>query len=143
MKYSISSGIILNRKVEPLIYLYIMIIIVIILSLIIFITLFHYKTFYKVRAVIDSEDNHYYVRVYIPLDDVKYIIDNNSLYIDKKNYAYIIRSVDKEYLTDNLNTYEVILLDIDLPKKYRYQNLNLSLEFLKEDKRIIDYLIRR
>lgn len=143
MKYYITSGIILNRKVEPLIYLYIMIIIVIILSLIIFITLFHYKTFYKARAVVDSEDNSCYVRIYMPLDDVKYIVDNNTLYIDKKKYNYKIKSIDKEYLTDNLNTYEVILLDINLPKKYCFQNLNLSLKIIKEDKRIIDYLIRR
>lgn len=143
MKYYITSGIILNRKVEPLIYLYIMIIIVIVLSLIIFITLFHYKTFYKIRSVVEKEDNLCYIRVYIPLDDVKYIINNNILYIDKKKYFYNIRNINKEYLTDNLNTYESILLDVNISDKYCMQNLNLSLKFLKEDRRIIDYLIRR
>lgn len=143
MKYYIDSEIILNRKIEPVIYLYIMIIIVIALSLIIFITLFHYKTFYKVKGVIEETESSYYIRTYVPLDDTKYLINNNVLYINKEKYKYKIISIDKEYLTDNINTYEVILIKINLPPKYRYNNLNLELNFLKEDKRIIDHIIRR
>lgn len=142
MKYYIDSEIILNRRIEPIIYVYIMIIIVITLSLIIVLTLFHYKTYYKVKGVVTKEDE-YYIRIYIPLDDTDYIVSNNIVRINRKEYKYKIIMIDSEYLIDNYNTYESILIKVDLPSKYKFNNLSLNLQFLKEDKRVIDYIIRR
>ena len=142
MKYYIDSEIILERRIEPLIYVYILIIIVTILSLIIFLTLFHYKTYYKVKGVVENSDD-YYIRVYVPLDDSDYIVSNDIVRIDKKEYKYKIVLIDSELLIDNYNTYESILIKVDLPSKYKFNNLSLNLQFLKEDKRVIDYIIRR
>ena len=142
MKYYIDSEIILNRRIEPIIYVYIMIIIVITLSLIIVLTLFHYKTYYKIKGVVTKEDE-YYIRIYIPLDDTDYIVSNNIVRINRKEYKYKIIMIDSEYLIDNYNTYESILIKVDLPSKYKFNNLSLNLQFLKEDKRVIDYIIRR
>lgn len=143
MKYYIDSEIILGRKIEPLVYVYIMIIIVITLSLIIFLTLFHYKTYYKIKGVVEERDENFYIRVYIPLDDTNYLLDNSIVRINRKEYKYKIIMIDSEYLSDNYNTYQAILLKIDMPSKYKFNNLNLDLQFLKEDKRVIDYIIRR
>ena len=83
MKY-IDSEIILQRKVGPLVYVYIMIIIVILLSLIILFIMCSYKTYYEVRGVVVSEDNHYYIRVYVPIESIKYVTDNDIVTIDNK-----------------------------------------------------------
>lgn len=141
MKYYIDSEIILGRKIEPLIYVYIMIIIVLTLSLIIVLTLFRYKTYYKVKGIVEEDD--YYIRLYVPLDDTKYIVSNNIVRINRKEYKYKIILIDSEFLIDNNNTYQSILIKVNLPSKYKFNNLSLNLQFLKEDKRVIDYIIRR
>ena len=63
MNKYIDSEIILQRKVGPLIYVYIMIIIVIMLSLIIVFIILHYKTYYNVKGIVTSDENHYYIKI--------------------------------------------------------------------------------
>lgn len=140
MKY-IDSEIILQRKIEPLVYVYIMIIIVIMLSLIIFFILFHYKTYYNVRGIVMCEDSYYYIRIYVPLDNLKYITDNDIVKIDDLEYKYSIIEVDSEYFTDNVTTYQIMNIEIDLKDKYKFNNLTLDMKFVKEDQRIIDYIL--
>ena len=143
MRYYIDSYIILNKKIGLIVYVYIMIIIVIILSLTIFLTLFKYKTYYKVKAVVEKVEEDYYIRLYVPLDDISYVTENNLVRIDKKEYKYTITSVEEEYIINNFNTYQKILIRVELPSKYRFNNLSLELQLLKENKRVIDYIIRR
>lgn len=143
MKYYIGSGIIFSRKIEPLIYVYIMMIIVIALSLIMFMTLFHYKIYYKVKGIVQFDDEKYYIRLYIPLDKISYLTSNDNVMIDKKKYSYKILSIDEDFFTDNVNTYQIVYIEINIPSKYKFNNLSLDLHFLKEDKRVIDYIIRR
>lgn len=140
MKY-IDSEIILGRKIGPLIYVYVMIIVVIILSLIIFFILCYYKTYYDIRGVVINEDNNFYIRIYVPLDYIKYITDNDIVLIDDKEYRYNVVSIDNEYFTDNINTYQIIKIECFLNEKYKINNLTLDLKFLKENKKIIDYIL--
>ena len=138
----IDGTLIMQRKIEPIIYVYIMIIIVIMLSLIIFLILFHYKTYYFVSGTILKENDYYYIRVFIPLDDVKYIVNGKMVIIDDEIYDYEVFSIDSEYFTDNVTTYQIIKLKVQLKDNYKYENLTLKLKFIKENKRIIDYIIK-
>lgn len=140
MKY-IDSEIILHRKIGPLVYVYMMIIIVIMLSLIILFILCYYKTYYTVRGIMVKEENHFYIKCYIPLDSLKYIINNDTVKIDGTEYKYNIISIDSEYFTDNVITYQIIEIEVDLSDKYKFDNLTLNLDFVKEKKRIIDYIL--
>ncbi len=108
MKYYIDSEIILQRRVGPIIYVYIMIITVVTLSLIIICILFRYKTYYSIKGIVIDENNHYYIRVYVPLDNVKYLINNKVVKIDKQNYTYKIISLDDEYFTYNITNYQIV-----------------------------------
>lgn len=141
MKY-IDSEIILQRKIGPLVYIYIMIIIVIVLSLIILFILCYYKTYYHVKGIVVNEDNHFYIRVYVPLESLKYIIDNKMLKIDGNEYEYNIMEIDSEYFTDNITTYQIVKIEVNFEDKYKLNNLTLDLDFLKDNKRIIDYIIK-
>lgn len=143
MNRYIDNEIILNRKIGSLVYVYIMIIIVILLSLIIFLILFRYRTYYRLKGTVIYEDNHYYIKIFIPLDDMKYIIDDDIVIIDNKNYKYKIISIDEEYFTDNIITFQILKIEIDMLDEYKFNNLNLDLKFIKEDKKGIDYILMK
>ena len=140
MNKYIDSEIILSRKIKYFVYVYILIIIIITLSLITMSMIFKYKLYYKVKAIV-AEDNN--LKVYIPLNDTKYILKNDYLFIDNKKYKYNIKEINKEYLTDNKVTYQAITLELSLPSEYKYHNLTLDIKLIKEDKKIIDYILRR
>lgn len=141
MQY-IDNEIILQRRIGPLVYVYIMIIIVFLLSLIILCFLFRYKIYYKTRGVIEYIEDNYYIRIYIPIEDIKYITTNSTIMIDKKNYVYSVFGIDNEYFTDNNKTYQIVRIKCDLDNKYRFNNLTIDLNFLRDNKRIIDYILK-
>lgn len=143
MNKYIDNEIILQRKVEPFIYVYIMIIIIIMLSLIIIFTVFNYKTYYDLRGIIINEENEYYLKIYIPISKVKYLVNNNKLVIDGKLYRYKIINIDSEYFTDNVDTYQIIKIKVNLPIKYKLNNLVINLKVVKEDKKIIEYILNK
>ena len=141
MKY-IDNEIILQRKIGPLVYVYIMIIIVLMLSLIILCFLYYYKIYYKTRGVIEYVNDDYYIRIYIPIEDLMYITNNNNVRINKKNYVYSVYSIDNEYFTDNNKTYQIVKIKCNLDEKYKFNNLTIDLIFLRDNKRIIYYILR-
>lgn len=136
----IDSRVILNRKIRPLVYIYIMILIICALSLIIVCMLFHYKEYYFFKGTVIEEENSYYLKCYIPIFETKYITLNDTLITDKKTYKYSIKSISEEYFSDNNETFQEVVLNINLDNKYRYNNLVLNLKLLKEDKMVIEYL---
>ena len=139
MNRYIDSEIILTRKIKYIVYVYVMIIIIMLLSLIIAFMLLDYKTYYKLRGLVTKDD----IKLYIPLDNIKFITNNNIIIIDNKKYYYQIREIDSEYFTDNITTYQIVTINLDMPNKYKYNNLTLDLKLLKENKKIIDYLLRK
>lgn len=141
MKY-IDNEIILQRKIGSMVYVYIMIIIVIMLSLIIVCILCHYKTYYCVRGVVIEENNNFYIRVYIPIENIKYTTNNDIVMIDGKEFKYKIISIDSEYFTDNITTYQIIKMEVNIKDKHKYNNLTIDLKFLKDEKRVIDYILK-
>lgn len=141
MKY-IDSEIILQRKISPLVYVYSLIIIVIVLSLIILFILCYYKTYYTIRGVVIKEEENCYIRIYLPIEDIKYIVNNNVVTIDNIKYKYSINEIDSQYFTDNIITYQVVKINVDIKTEYKINNLTLNLKFIKDNKRIIDYIIK-
>lgn len=139
----IDNKIILENKVEAYIYVYVMMVIILILSLIIFFMLFHYKTYYDLKGTVINEDNIYLVEVYIPINKINYLVNNNELLINKKKYTYKITNISEEFLSDKISTYQIVRITLELPKEYQINNLTLKLKMLKEDKKIIDYLLRK
>ena len=136
----IDSRIILNRKIRPLVYIYIMILIICALFLIIVCMLFHYKEYYFFKGTVTEEENSYYLKCYIPISETKYITLNDTLIINKKTYKYSIKSISEEYFNDKNETFQEVVLNVNLDNKYRYNNLVLNLKLLKEDKIVIEYL---
>ena len=42
-----------------------------------------------------------------------------------------------------MTTYQVITLELSLPSEYKYQNLTLDIKLIKENKKIINYILRK
>lgn len=143
MNGCIDCEIILQRKLNTLMYVYIMIIIIILLSLIIFFMLFNYKTYYKVRGIVETENANCYIKIYVPLKDLKYITGGKEVIINKKSYLYEILNIDSEYSTDNKNTYQGMTLKVNLPSTYSINNLTLDLKFIKSNKKVINYILKK
>lgn len=141
MNNCIDSRVICNRDIKSIVYVYIMIIIVIVLSLIIFLLLFHYKTYYRVRGIVYSDLDNYYLKVYVPIEDIMYFSGNSVLYIDDVSYEYSIISIDSEYYTNDIYTYVIVNIGFDIPLNYRYVNMAFEIKLVREDKRVIDYFI--
>lgn len=137
---NIENRIILTRKITPLIYIYIMIVVITTLSLIILFMLFNYRIYYDSVGTVIKEEDKYYLKCYIPFDSTKYITNNKTLKLDEKIYKYRISKIEEEYYTDNQNTYQIFVLDLNLDEKDKHNNLVLKLKFLKENKRVIEYL---
>lgn len=142
MNNCIDSRVNFNINIRSIIYVYIMIIIVIVLSLIIFLLLYHYKTFYRVNGTIFSDDNGYYMKVYVPTDDIYYFTFNSVLFINDVSYEYSIISIDSDYYTDSVDTYVIVNIGFDIPDSYKYDNITFNIKVLREDKRVIDYFIK-
>ena len=139
----IDSEIILKRRVTPIVYVYVMIVIIIVLSLIMLLILYHYKTYYISSGVVIEEDNAFYIQSYVPIDDAKYLLDNNELEIDDVYYKYRIKEIDNNYFVSDNKVCQIMNIDINIPADYKYNNLTLSLKVLKEDKRVIDYILKK
>lgn len=140
---NIDTLIITNRKIGPLIIVYIMIIIIMFLSLITFFLFYHYKTYYTIRGhVVVAEDN-IHLEMYVPLDKLKYITNDKTILIDKKEYQIEEVSFGSEYITDNKDTYQLVSVKVDIPDKYQINNLTLNLKILKANKLVIDYFFNK
>ncbi len=139
----IDSEIILKRRITPIVYVYVMIVIIIVLSLIMLLILYHYKTYYTISGVVIEEDNAFYIQSYVPIDDIKYLLDSNELEIDDIYYEYRIKEIDNNYFVSDNKVCQIINIDINIPADYKYNNLTLSLKVLKEDKRVIDYILKK
>ena len=119
-----------------------MIIIGIVLSLIIICMLFNYKLYYEVKGVVEKKDEDYYIRCYIPIEYLKYVTNNDIVKIDDLEYKYSVVFIDGEYFTDNITTYQIVKIEVDMSENFKFNNLTLKLKFLRDNKKIINYIIK-
>ena len=142
MNDNIDEYIILNKK-NPTKIISFTLIITFIISLFIIISFkFEYESFYDVQAIYNDSK----VTLFVNLNDLDNILDNDYLILNKIKYKYYIESIDEDLLIDNNLNYKRININIDLPKKYQVNNLILSFRKNKEKKKLIYYfkeLIRR
>ena len=136
MNSYIDSEIILQRRVSPFIYVYTMIIFIIMLSLIILAMLFEYSTYLDVKGVVEEDNDHFYINIYVGKDKVSTVVKNNTLYVDNKKYQYKVILISDEIV----NNYQVVKIDTNLKEEYKYNNLILSIKILESKKKIIKYI---
>jgi len=137
---NIKSYIILNKKTNYTIYLFITISLIVFISLTV-LTQFKYKKYYDVIGQVLKIENEFKLVLYIAPQKLEVLKKNNKLIINNKEYTYKVNQIDNEYIvSDDLNNYLKIILDIKLTKEEKIENNILKVRIQESNKKIINYL---
>lgn len=121
----------MNKMKSSTIILFVIIILFLLLS-----NILEYEPFYDISAIYNNSK----VTLFVKLKDLDNVLDDDYLIIDNKKYDYYIESIDQDLLIDNNLNYKKININIDLPMKYRVNNLIINFRKRREKKKIIYYL---
>lgn len=139
MNNSIETELILSSKL-PLKKGYIVIILILIITF--FALPYKYKTFINLNLTVKEVEDEYMLTTYIRNKDLKYLIRNNKLIFNNKEYSYkdIIIS-EENYLDKDNDIAKLVYLRTDLESIYLIDNYMLTAKIEKENKMIISYLL--
>ena len=139
MNNLIETELILSSKI-PLKKGYIFLIIILFSSF--FALPYKYKTFINLNLTVKSIDNEYMLTTYIKNKDFKYLINNNKLIFNNKEYSYKDIIISEENYADKDNDIvKLVYLKTDLESIYLIDNYMLTAKIEKENKMIISYII--
>lgn len=135
----IETELILSSKL-PLKKGYIVIILILIITF--FALPYKYKTFINLNLTVKSVDNEYVLTTYIKNKYLKYLINNNKLIFNNKEYSYkdIIIS-EENYVDKDNDIVKLVYLKTDLESIYLIDNYMLTAKIEKENKMIISYIL--
>lgn len=114
-----------------------LIFIIIIISLI---NTLSFKTYQENIGVIIKEDNNYYLKTYISINNISSFIQKNYLNIKSNIYEYKIKYINSELSIFNNQNYQEVHLSLNLPKEYQINNLVINYKVLIKKQKIINYL---
>lgn len=139
MNNLIETELILSSKL-PLKKGYIFLIIILFSSF--FALPYKYKTFINLNLTVKSIDNEYMLTTYIKNKDFKYLINNNKLIFNNKEYSYkdIIIS-EENYVDKDNDIVKLVYLKTDLESIYLIDNYIITAKIEKENKMIISYIL--
>ena len=139
MNNSIETELILTSKL-PLKKGYIVIILILIITF--FALPYKYKTFINLNLTVKLIDNEYMLTTYIKNKDFKYLIRNNKLIFNNKEYYYKDIIISEENYVDKDNDIaKLVYLKTDLESIYLIDNYMLTAKIEKENKMLINYLL--
>lgn len=131
--------IILNKKINFIIKLFISISITIFVTFII-LSQINYTKYSKINGYVLENDNKYQLSLYLSPYELKIINNTNKLIIDKKEYEYKIDYVAKDYIILNNKNYINVVLDINLDEKDKIVNNIINLKIKEANKKLFYYI---
>lgn len=137
---SVQSYIILNRKTNNITKF---IIYLIILMFIFFLFLMHFKytKYYTTVGQVINEKDCYQLLVYVPIDKLKIIKENQSLFINNVKYNYKISYIYDYYTISNqVDNYIKVVLDIKLENKDKIVNNLIDIKIIESQEELFYYL---
>lgn len=141
----IDSYIILNRKTNFIIKIFICILSFLTILVIWGINTFSYRSFFHIHSQSLNLNSYYYLEVLVPAEEVNYITNKNKIVINSKEYNYKVYKIapDITYI-EQKNCLKLYLEIENLEEIYKINGYQLDVKIEKENKKIIDYLrIRR
>ena len=135
----IETELILSNK-TPIKKGYLVIILILIITF--FALPYKYKTFNNLTLTVKNLDNEYVLTTYVKKEDLKYLINNNKLIFNNKEYSYIDIVISEEnYIDKDNDIVKLVYLKTDLESIYLIDNYMLTAKIEKEDKMIISYIL--
>lgn len=138
----IDSYIILNRKVKPIMIIFILNICIITCLLIWGINTLEYQNFFHIHSKIIKLNSYYFLEVLIPVKEVNQIINESNLFIGDVDYNYSVYKVDDNIIyKDNINYQKAYLNVNKLDDKYLINNYRIEIKIPTKKQKLIKYLI--
>lgn len=138
----IDGYIIMNRKTNLIIKMFVLNISIMIILVIWGINTFYYQSYFHIHSKLVNFNSYYLLEVLIPEEEVSQIIKENVLLIGDKVYNYSVYKVSDSIIYQNNINYIKLYLDVYcLEKKYKINSYRLDIKIPKEKKKIINYFI--
>jgi len=137
----IDSYIILNRKTNTIIKIFILNIIIIAVLFIWGINRFEYQSFFHIHSKIINFNSYFVLELLIPVKEVNQIKEQNKLFIGNKEYHYNIKQIENNIIYQNNTNYQTIYIQIkNLDEKYLINNYHIDIKIPTYSKKLIEYL---
>lgn len=104
-----------------------------ILGFVIVTSVLSYQKYYYNKGIIYRDGNEFYLKMFVNIEDVEDIIENDTIKIDGEEYKYHVFYIQKDlYVNENYKNYQEIMLKTTL--KYPIENrvVNISIKTKKE-----------
>jgi len=125
-----------KRKVPKILLIWLAILTFIIISIFVINKVVTFKRHYVVQGVVDND----YVKLYIVLEDLDKIVNNDVLYIDSKKYNFNIIKISENIAIGNV-FYKEVVLDVNLGNKVLIDNNVFDMQFVVSEMTILEYTI--
>ena len=115
----IDSYIIMNRKTDLIIKVFVFNICLIVILVIWGINTLNYQSYFQIHSKILNFNSYYLMEVLIPVKEINQVINKNKLLIGGKNYNYVVYEISDDIVyQDNINYRKLYLEVINLDEKY-------------------------
>lgn len=138
----IDSYIIMNRKSNLIIKIFVFNICIVIILIIWGINALEYQKKLNFHSKISNFNSYYLLEVLVPVKEVSQVIKKNELLIENISYDYKINNISDDLIVENnINYQKIYLLVNNLDEKYKINNLILDIKIPVSKKKIIKYFI--
>jgi hypothetical protein len=102
-----------------------------------------YDLYYDSKGVIVRDDDNYYIKLAVGLDDLNKVTNNNLLFINNHPYQYQVEIISDNLYVDNmyLYNYKEVWLYSDLPKDKLILNNVVDLKIKYQTVKLITMLV--
>lgn len=125
-----------KRKVPKILLIWLIILTFIIISIFVINKAVTFKRHCIVQGVVNND----YVKLYIVLEDLDKIVNNDFLYIDSKKYNFNIIKINENIAVGDV-FYKEVVLDVNLGNKVLIDNNVFDIQFVVDEVTILEYII--
>lgn len=110
-----------------------------ILGFIIITSVLSYQKYYYNKGIVYRDNNEFYLKMYVDIEDVEDIIENDTINIDGEEYKYHIFYIQKDlYVNESYKNYQEIMLKTTL--KYPIENRVVDISIRTKREKIIKFI---
>lgn len=129
----IDKYIILNKKMNIVMRVFIYNIILLTGLIIWCINTIPYQKYFLIHSQISSLNSYYCIEVLIPVKEVNRVISKNTLWINRKKYTYKVLKKDEKIIYKNKTNYLKLYLEVNnLEKEYLIDGYHIDVMFKEE-----------
>lgn len=137
-----NSEIILRRKSFKIKY-YIISMFILVTSLLIFVSYFKYYPYINLKAIVQIENNNYYLRTLVDEEQID-DINQNIVIINGNEYKYKVKNISGEYILDErYNKYYEVLLESKIDSNLVINNNIIDINIQKPKTTFLKQIIKK